>query len=67
MAYGKLSEGELQVAITQTKEAIQRGKDLLNTVAERASSKEVERVEASTPLSLEKLENELAKRYRSGR
>ncbi|MCQ4190784.1 hypothetical protein [Methylocystis suflitae] len=61
MAYGKLNEDELKTAIAQTKEAIQRGQDLLRTVAEKPTTKGLELVTASTPLLIEKLEQDLAK------
>ncbi|MCQ4189422.1 hypothetical protein [Methylocystis suflitae] len=61
MAYGKLSEDELKAAIAQTKEAIQRGQDLLKTVSEKPTTKGLELVAASTPLLIEKLEDDLAK------
>ncbi|WP_363351702.1 hypothetical protein [Methylocystis echinoides] len=61
MAYGKLSEAEIRYAINQTKEAIQRGHDLLKTVAEKPKTKGVELVAASTPLLIEKLEADLSK------
>ena len=61
MAYGKLNEDELKTAIAQTKEAIQRGQDLLRTVAEKPTTKGLELVTASAPLLIEKLEQDLAK------
>jgi hypothetical protein len=61
MAYGKLSQDGLKTAIDQTKEAIQRGQDLLKTVAEKPTTKGLELVAASTPLLIEKLEQDLAK------
>ncbi|MGD9658429.1 MAG: hypothetical protein AB7U61_12480 [Methylocystis sp.] len=61
MAYGKLSENEFKIAIAQTKEAIQRSHDLLKTVAEKPRTKGLELVAASTPLLIEKLEQDLAK------
>jgi hypothetical protein len=61
MAYAKLGENELQSAIIRTKEAIQRGHDLMKTVAEKPVTKGLELVAASTPLLIEKLENDLAK------
>lgn len=61
MAYGKLNEDELKTAIAQTKEAIQRGQDLLRTVVGEPTTKGLELVTASTPLLIEKLEQDLAK------
>lgn len=61
MAYGKLNEDELKTAIAQTKEAIQRGQDLLRTVAGEPTTKGLELVTVSTPLLIEKLEQDLAK------
>ncbi|MEK4035846.1 hypothetical protein WOA01_23970 [Methylocystis sp. IM2] len=61
MAYSKLSEAEIKAAIAKTKEAIQRGQDLLKTVAEKPATKGLELVAASTPLLIEKLEADLAK------
>lgn len=61
MAYGKLGEDELKTAVERTKDAIQRGHDLLKTVAEKPTTKGLELVAASTPLLIEKLEQDLAK------
>lgn len=61
MAYGKLSENELKAAIAQTTEAIKRSHDLLTTVAEKPTTKGLELVAASTPLLIDKLEQDLAK------
>lgn len=61
MAYGKLNEDELKTAIAQTKEAIQRGQDLLRTVVREPTTRGLELVTASTPLLIEKLEQDLAK------
>jgi len=61
MAYGKLSEDDLKKAIEQTKEAMQRGHDLLKTVVEKPTTKGLELVAASTPLLIDKLEQDLAK------
>lgn len=61
MAYGKLNEDELKTAIAQTKEAIQRGQDLLRTVVREPTTRGLELVTASTPLLIEKLERDLAK------
>lgn len=61
MAYGRLNEDELKTAIAQTKEAIQRGQDLLRTVVGEPTTKGLELVTASTPLLIEKLEQDLAK------
>jgi len=61
MAYGKLNENELQAAIAQTKEAMQRGHDLLKTVDKKPTTKGLELVAASTPLLIDKLEQDLAK------
>lgn len=61
MAYGKLNEDELRAAIAQTKEAIQRGQDLLRTVSGEPATKGLELVTTSAPLLIEKLEQDLAK------
>lgn len=61
MAYGKLSDYDLKKAINQTKEAIQRARELLKTVAEKPTTEGLELVAASTPLLTEKLETDLAK------
>ena len=61
MAYGKLSEDDLKKAIERTKEAIQRGHDLMKTVTEEPTTKGLELVAASTPLLIEKLDQDLVK------
>ncbi len=61
MAYGKLDENDLKNAIAQTGEAIQRSQDLLKVVSEKPTTKGLELVAASTPLLIEKLEDDLAK------
>ncbi|MCI4680402.1 hypothetical protein K9U33_17375 [Rhodoblastus acidophilus] len=61
MAYGKLDENDLKNAIAQTGEAIQRSRDLLKVVSEKPTTKGLELVAASTPLLIEKLEQDLAK------
>ena len=61
MAYGKLDENDLKNAIVQTKEAIQRSQDLLTVVRDKPTTKGLELVAASTPLLIEKLEDDLAK------
>lgn len=61
MAYGKLDENDLKNAIAQTGEAIQRSQDLLKVVSEKPTTKGLELVAASTPLLIEKLEQDLAK------
>ncbi|MBG0791949.1 hypothetical protein IYY11_00270 [Methylocystis sp. H62] len=61
MAYGKLDENELKNAIAQTGEAIQRSQDLLKVVSKKPTTKGLELVAASTPLLIEKLEDDLAK------
>jgi hypothetical protein len=61
MAYGKLDENDLKNAIDQTGEAIQRSQDLLKVVSEKPTTKGLELVAASTPLLIEKLEQDLAK------
>ena len=61
MAYGKLDENDLKNAIAQTGEAIQRSQNLLKVVSEKPTTKGLELVAASTPLLIEKLEDDLAK------
>ncbi len=39
MAYAKLDEDDLNKAITETKEAIQRGRKLLKVVSEKPTTK----------------------------
>ncbi|MBG0792223.1 hypothetical protein IYY11_01855 [Methylocystis sp. H62] len=61
MAYGKLDESDLKNAIVQTKEAIQRSQDLLTVVRDKPTTKGLELVAASTPLLIDKLEQDLTK------
>jgi len=61
MAYAKLDEDDLKIAIKQTKKAIRRGNDLLKAVAGHPTTKGLLDVAASTPLLIEKLEQDLKK------
>jgi len=61
MAYGKLDEHDVTKAIAQTKEAIQRSRDLLAVACDKPTTKGLELVAASTPLLIDKLEQDLAK------
>jgi len=61
MAYAKLDVENLNKAIAQTKEALQRGHDLLKVVSEHPTTKGLQDVAESTPLLIEKLEQDLKK------
>lgn len=61
MAYAKLSEDDLNKAVEQTKQAIERSRDLLKVVSEKPVTKGLEEVADSAPLLIEKLEQDLAK------
>jgi chemotaxis regulatin CheY-phosphate phosphatase CheZ len=61
MAYRKLADKDLDAAIADTKEAIQRSHDLLKVVAEKPITKGLTAVAESTPAIIEKLEDDLKK------
>ncbi len=61
MAYAKLDADQLNEGIAQTKEAIQRGHDLLKLVGEHPTTKGLQEVADSTPKLIETLEQDLKK------
>ena len=65
MAYRKLDDKDLNAAIAHTEEAIQRALDLLKVVSGHPTIKGLSNVAGSTPLStpllIEKLEQDLKK------
>jgi predicted DNA-binding transcriptional regulator len=58
MAYAKLNVNDLNKAIAQTKEAIQRS-DLLEAIGENPPTKVLQELADSTPELIKKLEKEL--------
>ena len=61
MADRKLDDKDLNAAIAQTKEAIQRANDLLKVVSEKSTTKGPKDVAELTPALIEKLEDDLKK------
>ena len=59
MAYAKLDVNDLNKAIAQTKEAIQRSRDLLEAIGENPPTKVLQELAGSTPELITKLEKEL--------
>lgn len=59
MAYAKLSVDDLNKSIAQTKEAIQRGNDLLKVVSEQTAIKGLPEAAESLPVLMKKFEKEL--------
>ena len=59
MAYAKLDVNDLNKAIAQTKEAIQRSRDLLEAIGENPPTKVLQELTDSTPELIKKLEKEL--------
>jgi hypothetical protein len=59
MAYAKLNVNDLNKAIAQTKEAIQRSRDLLEAIGENPPIKVLQELADSTPELIKKLEKEL--------
>ena len=61
MVYRRLDDKDLNAAIAHTEEAIQRALDLLNVVSGHPTIKGLSNVAESTPLLIEKLEQDLKK------
>ena len=61
MAYRKLDDKDLNAAIAHIEEAIQRALDLLKVVSGHSTIKGLSNVAESTPLLIEKLEQDLKK------
>ena len=61
MAYAKLDVDELKHGIAETRQAIQRGRDLLTGVSAHPTPKGLQDVADSTPKLIEKLEQDLKK------
>jgi hypothetical protein len=61
MVYRKLDDKDLNAAIARTEEAIQRALDLLKVVSGHPTIKGLLDVAESTPLLIEKLEQDLKK------
>lgn len=61
MAYSKLDVDELKQGIAETKQAVQRGHELLKVVSERPAPKGLKKVAESTPKLIGKLERDLEK------
>jgi predicted DNA-binding transcriptional regulator len=59
MAYAKLDVNDLNKAIAQSKEAIQRSRDLLEVIGENPPTKVLQELAGSTPELIKKLEKEL--------
>jgi rubrerythrin len=59
MAYAKLNVNDLNKAIAQTKEAIQRSRDLLEAIVENPPTKVLQELADSTQELIKKLEKEL--------
>ena len=61
MVYRRLDDKDLNAAITHTEEAIQRALDLLKVASGHPTTKGLSNVAESTPLLIEKLEQDLKK------
>jgi hypothetical protein len=61
MAYAKLDADELKQGIAETRQAIQRGRDLLTVVSGQPTTKGLQDVADSTPKLIHKLEQDLKK------
>ena len=61
MAYSKLEVNELKQGISETKETLQRCRELLKVVSAHPTTKGLQDVADSTPKLIEKLEQDLKK------